>query len=99
VNKLIELWGKPILHPIEDIDLFIRHEMITAFSQLENLKALNFLLALAHHDHPIVREAVMSSLAYAQDSRVIEVLTQALTDSDSFVRDAAEFSLQRLGRY
>jgi len=40
VNKLIELWGKPSLHPVEDIDLFIRHEMITAFSQLENPKAL-----------------------------------------------------------
>jgi HEAT repeat protein len=99
VDKLIALWCKPILHPIEDIDLFIRNEMITAFSQIESPKALDFLLTLAHHDHPVVRESVMSALTYPQDPRIVPILTEALNDGDSYVRDAAEFSLQRLGKH
>jgi HEAT repeat protein len=99
VVRLIELWGKSPLHPVEDIDLGIRHEMITAFSQIENTTALDFLLGLARHDHPIIREMVMSVLTYPQDPRIVPILTGALKDSDSYVRDAAEFSLQRLGKY
>ncbi|MBA3874989.1 MAG: HEAT repeat domain-containing protein, partial [Anaerolineae bacterium] len=63
------------------------------------LKALNFLLTLAHHENDELRASVMTGLSYYQDARVIETLTNALTDIDPSVRDGAAFYLQRMGRY
>ncbi|MBA3870958.1 MAG: HEAT repeat domain-containing protein, partial [Anaerolineae bacterium] len=46
-DKLIELFGKPILHSLDYIDESIRHEIIMGLGQIDRLKALNFLLTLA----------------------------------------------------
>lgn len=98
VEQLISLWTKPKLHPTAHVDEAIRLEMIIAFGQIENTSAFDFLLTLACHESPVIREAVMSSLAYHNDDCTLKALTDALNDLDPNVRESAEFSLRRLGK-
>ncbi len=98
VDQLVMLWQKPKLHPIDSVDGLMRLEMIIAFGQIEKPRALDFLLTLARHNNPVIREAVMSSLAYHHDDRSLQSLNDGLTDADAAVRESAEFSLRRLGK-
>lgn len=99
VDRLIEIWAQPQIHPNEAVEESIRNEIVTAFGQLGEPKALEFLLSLARHQDSLIREMVMSALSFRRDESAVEVLMTALKDSDSDVRDAATFSLQRLGKY
>jgi HEAT repeat protein len=99
VDRLIDVWQLPQIHPVEAMEESIRSEIVTAFGQLGEAKALEFLLSLAHHQDSLIREMVMSALAYRRDESAVEVLLNALGDGDADVRDAAAFSLQRLGKY
>lgn len=54
--------------------------------------------ALADHELPRVRAAVMRALAVAGDTEHVEVVRGRLDDPDEAVRRAAARSLERLGR-
>ncbi len=98
VEQLIALWNKLKLHPLNTVDEAIRLEMIIAFGQIEHPRTFDFLLTLAHHENPVIREAVMSALSYHNDERAIQALNNALADKEAVVRESAEFALRRLGR-
>lgn len=97
-EHLITLWKKPKLNPLNTVDEAIRLEMIIALGQIEHPLAFDFLLTLARHANPLIREAVMSALSYHNDDRAIQALTEALSDKETVVCESAEFALRRLGR-
>ncbi len=97
VDRLIAIWKLPQIHPVEAVEESIRNEMVIAFGQIGEPKALEYLLQLALHQNSLIREMVMSALAYRRDESAVQVLLNALHDSDPNVRDASAFSLQRLG--
>ena len=99
VDKLIALWAKPQIHPMDYKDEGIRSEIIHNLGQIHHPKAIDFILAQIHHENSYLRESVVIALSHWPDNtRAIQTLTEARADGDSSVRDAAEFSLQRLGK-
>ncbi|HET6508429.1 MAG TPA: HEAT repeat domain-containing protein [Baekduia sp.] len=72
--------------------------LATALMHLRDPRALESLIALAGHEHPLVRRGVVDGLSFeAEDDRAIDALIALSADPIAEIRDWATFTLGHLG--
>ncbi len=86
-----------VLERIDDSSVRVRTRAVETLGALGARDAVGGLVALLRQDSdPGVRKAAAAALGAIGDRSARAELTEALSDSDSFVRDAARVALRRL---
>jgi HEAT repeat protein len=101
LDKIVEIGPPAVDHLIEalrtDYDPIARWTSVEALGRIGDSRAIDPLISrLANDSHADVRWHAADSLGTLGDGRAVPALTAALKDSDSWVRDFAKASLEKI---
>jgi HEAT repeat protein/beta-lactamase regulating signal transducer with metallopeptidase domain len=80
---------KPLLDALEDEDVYVRDEAITALGRLGDKRAVEPLIVLLRDQNVYIRDNAITALGQIGDRRAVEPLIATLQDRNVYIRDNA----------